>query len=459
MANYNPPPYRIKMVEPIKMPSKERREVAIKEANYNLFNLRARDIYMDLLTDSGTGAMSQGQWASVFLGDESYANAKSFERLQQVVEDITGLPEFLPAHQGRAAENVLVGHLLGIKPGKVVSNQNFDTTVGHILFNKGEPVDIVIDEGTDAKNLYPFKGNMDINKLNKILENEAEKVALITLVLTNNAGGGQPVSMANVKQVFEIARKYNKPFFLDIARFIENAYFIQQREEGYEDKSLQEITREFGEYCDGMWMSAKKDAYVNIGGFIALKDKTLADRLRERLIMFEGFPTYGGLAGRDLEAMATGLQEAVSADLGVVAHRINQIKYLVDTLHEKGIPVVLPAGGHACFIDVAEFLPHIPKEQFPAQALGIELYLRGGIRSVEIGSLMFGKHVDGVFVPAKMELLRLTIPRRTYEKAHFDYLIDILVSIKDNKEAIKGLKITEEPELLRHFTCKLAPVE
>lgn len=458
MVTYRPPPYRIKMVEPIDIPTKSQREQAIKDAHYNIFNLKAKDIYMDLLTDSGTGAMSQKQWASMMMADESYANAKSFFRLQSVVEEITGMAELLPTHQGRAAENILLGYLLADKPNSlVVSNQHFDTTVGHILYNKAIPIDIVIEEGKDAKSLHPFKGNMDVVKLRQILDNEGDKVPLITLVLTNNAGGGQPVSMQNIKEVSRIAREYNKPLFLDIARFIENAYFIQQREEGYANKSLKEITREMGQYTDGMWMSAKKDAFVNIGGFIVLNDNDLANRLRERLILFEGFPTYGGLAGRDLEAMATGLEEAVIGD--VVGHRVNQIAYLVGRLDEEGIPVVLPAGGHAAFIDAGAFLPHIPPQQFPAHALAVELYLKGGIRSVEIGSLMFGKEVNGEYVPAIMELVRLTIPRRTYEKAHFDYLIDIIVSLKNTKDMIRGYKITEEPELLRHFTCKLAPMQ
>ncbi|MCY3412633.1 MAG: tryptophanase [Candidatus Heimdallarchaeota archaeon] len=458
MVKYNPPPYRIKMVEPIELPSVEERHQAIKEANYNVFNLKASQIFMDLLTDSGTGAMSHGQWASMMKGDESYANAKSFYRIKDVVKRLTGFEEFIPAHQGRAAENILFGHLLQNKAGQyVVSNQSFDTTVGHILYNKAKPIDIVIEEGKSAKTDHPFKGNMDTSKLQEILTKEGEKVEIITLVLTNNAGGGQPVSMANIKEVYTISKANNKPFYMDIARFIENAYFIQQREEGYKNKSLSEILLEMGSFCDGMWMSAKKDAYVNIGGFIALRDKNLADKLRERLIMFEGFPTYGGLAGRDLEAMATGLEEAVEGS--VVAHRVNQIEYLVRRLDEEGIPVVLPPGGHAGFIDAGEFLPHIPAEQFPAQALCIELYLRGGIRAVEIGSLMFGHEEDGKFIPATMELVRLTIPRRTYEKAHFDYLIDILIDLKSEKDKIKGLKIVEEPEFLRHFTCKLAPVD
>lgn len=458
MVKYNPPPYRIKMVEPIEIPSIEERKKAIVEANYNVFNLKASQIFMDLLTDSGTGAMSQGQWASMMLGDESYANANSFVRFRDVIQKITGFPEVIPAHQGRAAENILIGHLLSGKTGQyVVSNQSFDTTVGHILFNKAIPIDIVIEEGKHPKTEHPFKGNMDTVRLKEILEKEKDKVEIITLVLTNNAGGGQPVSMANIREVSEIAKLHNKPFFLDIARYIENAYFIQQREEGYEDKTLSEILLEIGSLCDGMWMSAKKDAYVNIGGFIALRDKELSDKLRERLILFEGFPTYGGLAGRDLEAIATGLEEAIQGT--VVAHRVNQIEYLVRRLDEEGIPVVLPPGGHAGFIDAKEFLPHIPSDQFPAQALCIELYLRGGIRAVEIGSLMFGKEENGEFIPAIMELVRLTIPRRTYEKAHFDYLIDILVDMKEDKDNIKGLKIIEESHLLRHFTCKLAPID
>ncbi len=457
MVNYPPPPYKIKMVEPINLIPREKREEALKRANYNLFNLMADEIYLDFLTDSGTGAMSQTQWSAMMLGDETYANARSFLRFKKTIEEFTGLPEVIPAHQGRAAENVLFGHLLKDKAGSwVVSNQSFDTTVGHIMYNGAKPVDIVIEEGKDPQKVLPFKGNMDTAKLQSILENDADKVAVITLVLTNNAGGGQPVSMENIKQVSELAKNYGKIFALDIARVVENAYFIQQRESGYKNKSLKEIVREICTSADAVWMSAKKDAYVNIGGFIALRDSQLADKLRERLILFEGFPTYGGLAGRDLEAIATGLQEAVEGE--TVAHRVQQVGYLIERLNEEGIPVVLPPGGHAAFIDAKAMLPHIPPEQFPAQALACHLYLEGGIRSVEIGSLMFGRHEEGKFIPAPMELVRLAIPRRVYTKAHFDYVVDICKQLKEKADEIKGMKITEEPELLRHFTCKLTPI-
>ncbi len=458
MVRYLPPPYRIKVVEPIRLPSVEDRTEALERANYNIFNLNANEVYIDLLTDSGTGAMSQGQWSSMMLGDESYANAKSFLRLKKVIQRLTSFHNIIPVHQGRAAENILLGHLLKDRPNSlVVSNQSFDTTVGHILYNKSIPVDLVIEEGKISRNLHPFKGNMDIEKLKSLILKKRRDISIITLVLTNNAGGGQPVSLENISQVAKIASENDLPFFLDAARVIENCYFIQQREPGYNSKTLGEILKLICGKADGIWMSAKKDGYVNIGGFIALNDYKLANKLRERLILFEGFPSYGGMAGRDLEAMATGLEEAITGD--VVAHRINQVEYLIKRLDEEGIPVVLPPGGHAAFIDAKIFLPHIKPEHFPAYALVCELYLLGGIRSVEIGSLMFGRHEIGIFLPANMELVRLTIPRRTYEKAHFDYIIEILMEIKENTGSIGGYKIIEEPELLRHFTCKLLPVK
>ncbi|OLS20083.1 MAG: Tryptophanase 1 [Candidatus Heimdallarchaeota archaeon LC_2] len=458
MVSYPPPPYRIKMIEPIELPSVEQRIKSLEAANFNLFNLKAEDIFIDLLTDSGTGAMSQNQWADMMRGDESYANAKSFIRFRDTIQKITGFKEILPTHQGRAAENILFGHILREAPNSVViSNQSFDTTIGHMLYNDAKPIDLVSDIAKDASNLDPFKGNMDIEKLNKWFKENDDHIAAITLVITNNAGGGQPVSMANIKEVSNIAKDQGIPFFLDIARFIENSYFIQQREEGYKHKTLTEIALETTSYSDGAWMSAKKDAFVNIGGFLALRDSKFANILRERLILFEGFPSYGGLAGRDLEAIATGLEEALTTS--AVKHRINQIEYLVNSLNEEGIPVMLPAGGHAAFIDAKAFLPHIPSHLFPAQALSCEIYLEGGIRTVEIGSLMFGKEEDGEFIPAQMELVRLTIPRRTYEKAHFDYIIEILKKIKSRKDKITGLQIIDEPEILRHFSCKLAPAK
>lgn len=446
------------MVEPITLISREKREMALQRASYNLFNLKAEEIYLDFLTDSGTGAMSHTQWASMMIGDESYANARSFARFNKTVQEFTGMQEVIPTHQGRAAENVLFGYLLKDKAGSwVVSNQSFDTTVGHILYNGAKPVDILNEDGKDSKKILPFKGDMDTKQLRKILEENSEKVAVITLVLTNNAGGGQPVSMDNVKEVASIAKDHGKLFALDIARVVENAFFIQQRDERYAERSLGQIVQEICSAADVVWMSAKKDAYVNIGGFIALKDKNLADRLRERLILFEGFPTYGGLAGRDLEAIATGLEEAVRGQ--TVAHRVQQVAYLIERLDEEGIPVVLPPGGHAAFIDAKEMLPHIPPEQFPGQALACALYLEGGIRSVEIGSLMFGREEDGEFIPSPMELVRLAVPRRAYTKAHFDYVVDVCKRLKEKASEIKGMKITEEPELLRHFTCKLAPID
>lgn len=447
------------MVEAIELLPRDKREKALKRANYNIFNLKAEEVFIDFLTDSGTGAMSQEQWASLMLGDESYAHARSFERFQKQVQEFTGLRYVIPTHQGRAAENVLFGTLLADRPGSlVVSNQSFDTTVGHILYNKAKPQDIVIEEGLDPQKELPFKGNIDLEKLVEILEDPTKDVSVITLVLTNNAGGGQPVSFENIAATAKIAKKYGIPFFLDIARIVENSYFIQQREKGFSGKSLKEIVKKTCQLADGVWMSAKKDGYVNIGGFIALKDEELANKLKERLILFEGFPTYGGLAGRDLEAIATGLEQAVS-DEKIVRHRISQVAYLHARLKERGIPVVNPPGGHAVFIDAKSFLPHIPPEQFPAHALTCALYLEGGIRGVEIGSLMFGREEDGKFIPAPMEFVRLAIPRRVYEKGHFDYVAKVFEKIKEIKHTLTGYRITEEPELLRHFLCKLEPIK
>ncbi len=450
---YPAPPYRIKMVEPIRLLDAQSRLSRMKEAHWNLFNLNAQDIYLDFLTDSGTGAMTQEQWAAMMTGDESYANARSFQRFESAVREFTGLPEVIPTHQGRAAENILLPSVLG--EGKyVVSNQSFDTTVGHILFNGKEPMDIVIDEGLDPSTDYPFKGNMNLEKLKGALE--GENVALVTLVLTNNAGGGQPVSIENIQRVSEITKEYGIPFFLDIARIVENSYFIQQRE--LPEMSIRDIVRRTCQLADGVWMSAKKDAYVNIGGFIALKDKEDADRMRERLVLFEGFPSYGGLAGRDLEAIATGLEQVIS-DERIVEHRIKQVEYLHSKLSEIGVPLVNPPGGHAIFIDAKSMLPHIPPEEFPGQALACQLYIEGGIRSVEIGSLMFGREENGKFVPANMELVRLAIPRRVYEQGHFDYVVAIMKRLLEKKDEIRGMRIVKEPELLRHFTCTLDVIE
>lgn len=457
MASYQPPPYRIKMIEPIQLPSREIRESALKRAHYNLFNLRASEIYIDLLTDSGTGAMSHNQWASMMIADESYANAKSYFRFEKVVSKLTGFKEIIPTHQGRAAENIIFGHLLKNTPNSiVVSNQLFDTTVGHILYNGAAPVDLVIREGKEPLSLHPFKGNMDILKLESFLGEKSEDVSVITLVLTNNAGGGQPISMENIRTVSQISTEYEIPFFLDIARFIENCHFIKLREDGFSEKSNAEIALETCSYADGVWMSAKKDGFANTGGFIALNDENLATLFRARLILFEGFPTYGGLTGRDLESVATGLEEAITEKY--VEHRINQVEYLVTELYDNKIPVVIPAGGHAAFINARDLLPHIPDFEFPAQALACEIYLEGGIRSVEIGSFMFGRHINGKFVPANLELVRLAIPRRSYEKGHLDYIVEILKKVKQRASEIKGIKIIDEPNLLRHFTSKLEPV-
>jgi len=458
MAIYPPEPFRIKMVEPIKRTDRQTREAALKRAGYNVFGLRAEEIFIDLLTDSGTGAMSQHQWAAMMEGDESYAGANSYFRLAEAMDEIFSFRFFVPTHQGRAAENILCAVMLG-KEQYVPSNMHFDTTEGNIRARGGRPTNLVIEEAFDPKNRHPFKGNMDICKLRAFIEQVGgEKIPFGMITITNNAGGGQPVSMENLKAVAAVYKEFNIPFFIDACRFAENAYFIKLREPGYEHKSTLEIARETFALADGATMSAKKDAIVNIGGFLAMNDKELFQNVKNELILREGFPTYGGLAGRDLDAMATGLREGLNEDY--LAYRLGQTAYLGERLLEVGIPIVEPPGGHAIYIDAGSLLSHIPQSEFPGQALSIQLYLEGGIRGVELGSVAFA-YPDpdtGEMIHPRMELVRLALPRRVYTQAHLDYIVGTLERIMARKNELRGVRITYAPELLRHFTAQFEPL-
>lgn len=450
-------PFRIKMTEPIKVLSREEREKKIREAHYNLFLIRAEDVMIDLLTDSGTGSMSANQWSAIMLGDESYAGATSFYKFEETVKKITGFKYILPTHQGRAAERILFG--LVAKKGMVIpSNTHFDTTRALIEYNEALALDLVIDEGKKPSLKHPFKGNMDLNKLEETIKKFGpESIPLCMLTITNNSGGGQPVSMENIRETKRLLSRYKIPLFIDACRFAENAYFIKKREKGYENKSILEIAQEMFSYADGCTMSAKKDGLVNIGGFLALNDEELAIRAKNMLILTEGFPTYGGLAGRDLEALAVGLNEVL--DEQYLAYRIGQVEYLGKKLLEKGIPIIEPTGGHAVYIDAGALLGHIKPENYPAQALSVEFYREGGIRTVEIGSVMFGKREEaGRFKPAPLELVRLAIPRKVYTMSHMDYIAEIAGVIKNKADTIRGFKITYEAPHLRHFTAHFEPV-
>ncbi len=458
MVNYPPEPFRIKMVEPIKMIDRQTREAALKRANYNVFGLRAEEIFIDLLTDSGTGAMSQHQWSAMMEGDESYAGANSYFRLAEAMREIFGFRFFVPTHQGRAAENILCAVALG-EGEYIPSNMHFDTTEGNIRARGGRPTNLVIDEAFDPGNRHPFKGNMDIDKLRAFIEEVGvDKVPFGMITITNNAGGGQPVSMENLKAVADVYKEYEIPFFIDACRFAENAYFIKLREPGYENKTTLEIAQETFALADGATMSAKKDAIVNIGGFLAMNDEGLFQKVKNELILREGFPTYGGLAGRDLDAIATGLREGLDEDY--LAYRLGQTAYLGKKLLEVGIPIVEPPGGHAVYIDAGSLLAHIPPADFPGQSLAVELYLEGGIRGVELGSVAFAypDPSTGETIHPKMELVRLAIPRRVYTQAHMDYIVKTFEKIKARQERIRGYRITYAPELLRHFTAQFEPI-
>ncbi|HLG41632.1 MAG TPA: tryptophanase [Chitinophagaceae bacterium] len=450
-------PFKIKSVEPIYFNTKEERIHILEKAYFNPFRIHADDVLIDLLTDSGTSAMSSDQWAGIMRGDESYAGSPSFFRFEKTVKEITGLPIVIPTHQGRAAEKILFS-ILGGKGKYFISNTLFDTTRANIEFSGAEGIDLLCEEGKHPTIPAPFKGNMDVEALKKIIkEKGAASIPLIIMTVTNNSGGGQPVSMQNIKEVKKVCKENNIPFFIDACRFAENSYFIKLREDGYADKPVAEIAAEFFSYADGCTMSAKKDAFANIGGFLAMRDMDLAIRCRNLLIITEGFTTYGGLAGRDLEAIAIGLREVM--DEHYLQYRIRSIEYLTDKLIVAGVPVMQPAGGHAVYIDAKEFLPHIPVEQYPGQALVGALYIEGGIRSVEIGSLMFGKYdTNGKLIPSQMELVRLAIPRRVYTQSHIDYAAEVIIEVFNKRNEIKGLKIVEEAPMLRHFTAKLEPV-
>jgi len=451
-------PFRIKVVEPIKSTTSEERDHLIQKAGYNIFQLPAESIFIDLLTDSGTSAMSDNQWAGLMLGDESYAGSKNFYHFEESVKDIFGFENIIPTHQGRVAENLLFSTV--VKKGNVVPNNiHFDTTRANIEYHQATALNCVIDEGLDPDVLFPFKGNIDVNKLEQAIQKHGvDQIPLILITITNNSGGGQPVSMQNIKQVSAVAKKHGIPLFFDACRFAENCFFIKEREEGYENKSIIEISREMFSYGDGATMSAKKDGLVNIGGFLAMNDSELAQKVTNMLILIEGFRTYGGLAGRDLEAIARGLKEVLDEDY--LRFRIQQTNFLGQMLLDQGIPIIQPVGGHAVYIDAKRFLPHIPSSEFPGIALVVELYRRSGIRGVEIGSLMFGsKDPDtGEEVYPELELVRLAIPRRVYTSMHMQYVSDSLGEIFNDRNALSGYKLTYEPELLRHFTATLEPL-
>ena len=452
-------PYKIKMVEQIYRSTQEEREQWIKDANYNLFNLKSNQVYIDLLTDSGTGAMSDKQWSEMMIGDESYAGASSYYKMKDVIKRLFEFDFFLPTHQGRAAENVLFSAM--IKEGDVVpGNSHFDTTKGHIEFRKAKAIDCTINEAFDTTLIHPFKGNVDLNKLEVVLKKyPKEKIPLIIVTITNNSSGGQPVSMQNLKEVKKLASKYEIPVFYDSARFAENAYFIKVREKGYENKTIKEIVKEMYSYADGMTMSSKKDAIVNMGGFIAMRNEKLFKEASVYNIMYEGFITYGGMSGRDMNALAQGLEE--NTEFEVLEARIKQVEYLGNKLIEAGIPIQHPIGGHAIFIDAKLFLPQIKKEEFIAQTVAVELYIVGGIRSVEIGTILADRDPETRENRyPNLELVRLAIPRRTYTNSHMDYIATVCKKIFDTRhEAKHGLKILEEAPIMRHFTVKLDKIK
>ncbi len=450
-------PFRIHSVQAINFPTRDEREAALMRAGYNLFGLHGDEVIIDLLTDSGTGAMSSRQWAGMMDGDESYAGSRSFYRFRDTIADITGFPEIIPTHQGRASERILFETLVG--EGDVVpNNTHFDTTRANVEHQGAEARDLLNEQGHDPAVVAPFKGNMDIDALvATIAEVGPDRIPLVMVTVTNNSGGGQPVSMANLRAVREVCDRHGILFFLDACRFAENAWFIKQREEEYADKTPLEIAREMFSLVDGCTMSAKKDGLANIGGFIGLRDPAIAQEARNLLILTEGFPTYGGLAGYDLEAIAIGLREVLDEEY--LRYRIRSTAYLAEKVRSAGVPIVRPPGGHAVYLDAKAFLPDIPPSQYPAQALAIELYREGGVRGVEIGSVMFGKpHDDGTETPADMELVRLAVPRRTYTQSHVDYVGEVVIAVAEHAGTIRGYRIVEQAAWLRHFTARFEPL-
>ena len=456
MPFHLPEPWRVKVVEPIRLPTRETRETSLAAAGFNLFDVPSAAIFIDLLTDSGTAAMSDNQWAGLMLGDESYAGARSYYRFEEAVREVFGFPHLIPVHQGRVAENLLFSTLVG--DGAVVPNNNhFDTTRANIEIHGATALDLVIDEGKKPDLEHPFKGNIDLDKVRRLFEaTPRERIPLAMITLTNNSGGGQPVSLANVRAYAGLCHEFGIPFYIDACRFAENAYFIQQREPGQADRTIAEIVREVFDLADGCTMSAKKDGLANMGGFIASRNRELIDTLTQRLILIEGFPTYGGLAGRDLEAVARGLREVLDPEY--LRFRIGQVEAFGRRIHELGIPIIQPPGGHAVYVDARRFLPHIPPAKFPAQALVVALYREGAVRGVEIGSVMFGRtdSETGEAIHADLELVRLAVPRRVYTNTHLAYVVEVLEQIRDRRDELRGLRMVHEAPVLRHFTARFA---
>jgi tyrosine phenol-lyase len=450
-------PFKIKSVEPIRFTTAAEREEILRRGGYNIFMVPAEDVLIDLLTDSGTSAMSADQWAGVMRGDESYAGARSFFRFRDKIQELTGLKHVIPTHQGRAAERILFS-IAGGQGKFIPNNAHFDTTRANVEFSGAEAVDLPTAEGSDPDAPGDFKGNINLEVLQKFIEKTGPaNIPLCMITVTNNSGGGQPVSMQNIRETKKLCQRYGIPLFLDACRFAENAYFIKLREPGYADRTVKSIVQEMFSYADGATMSAKKDAIVNIGGFLALNDDALALKARNLLIVTEGFPTYGGLAGRDLEAIAIGLEEVL--DEHYLQYRIRSTAYLGEKIAAAGVPILQPPGGHAIYINAKKFLPHVPPEQFPGQSVTVELYRHAGIRGCEIGSVMFGRtDASGKFIPARMELVRLAIPRRVYTQSHIDYVVEAIIEVFNNRDRLRGYRIVEEPPMLRHFTARFEPV-
>ena len=451
-------PFKIKAVEPIRMTTREQRVEILKAAGYNPFAIRAEDVLIDYLTDSGTSSMSSEQWAAIMRGDESYAGSRSFFRFEEEVHRITGYKNIIPVHQGRAAEKIIFDVLHQTEPGIYLGNTHFDTTRANIEYVGDEAIDIVIPEGLVPSKLHPFKGNIDIGRLEALLGEHGDKVRGVIITVTNNSGGGQPVSMANIREASRLAHQHGTILILDSARFAENAYFIKLREDGYSDTPLLAIAQEMFSYADACTMSAKKDGLANIGGWLAFNDDLLAGAARNLLILTEGFPTYGGLAGRDLDAIAQGLREVLQEDY--LLYRLRSTAYFAEKIADRGVPIIQPPGGHAVYIDAGAFLEHIPPEEFPGQVLANEIYLHGGLRGVEIGSVMFGKTDPntGKMIPALLELVRLAIPRRVYTQSHVDYSAEVINEVFETRHQLKGLKMTYAAPFLRHFTARFEPL-